>query len=68
MFVSDFLTDPGQNVAHFHKFSLVTLKLQLSSTYIQVLVQLKSWNYGQYSMSITRYWVNPIIWTIAYQD
>ncbi len=28
-------------------------------------LQLKSWNYGQFSMSITRYWVNPVIWAIA---
>ena len=24
-------------------------------------VQLKSWNYGQFSISSTRYWVNPVI-------
>ncbi len=29
-------------------------------------LQLKSWNYGQFSMSITRYWVSPIIWAVAY--
>ncbi len=31
-------------------------------------LQLKSWNYGQFSMSITRYWVNPGIWAISYQQ
>ncbi len=31
-------------------------------------VQLKSWNYGQFSMSITHYWINPVIWAVAYQQ
>ena len=31
----------------------------------QIAVQLKLWNYGQFSMSITRYWVNPVIWACS---
>ncbi len=31
-------------------------------------LQLQSWNYGQFYMSITRYWVNPVIWAVAYQQ
>ena len=30
----------------------------------QFLLQLKLWNYGQFSMSITLYWVNPVIWAV----
>ncbi len=29
---------------------------------------LKSWNCRLFSMNITRYWVNPIVWAIAYQQ
>ncbi len=31
------------------------------------LLQLKSLNYGQSSMTITLSWVNPVMWPIAYQ-
>ncbi len=31
-------------------------------------VQLKSWNYEQFSMSIAQYWVDPVIWAVAYQE
>ena len=34
----------------------------------QINLQLKSWNYGQFSMSITRYWVTPVIWAVAYEQ
>ncbi len=30
-------------------------------------LQLKSWNYGQFSMSITRFWINPVLWAVAYR-
>ncbi len=35
---------------------------------LPISLQLKSWNYGQSSMSITRYWVDPVIRAIAYQQ
>ncbi len=31
-------------------------------------LQLKSWNYGQFSLIITRYWVNQVIWGILYKQ
>ncbi len=29
-----------------------------------VSLQLISWNYGQFSMSIALYWVDPVIWAL----
>ncbi len=33
----------------------------------ELYLQLKSWNYGQFSMSITLYCANPVMWAVAYQ-
>ncbi len=32
------------------------------------MLQLISWNCGQFSMSIALYWVDPVIWTLEYQQ
>ncbi len=31
-------------------------------------IQFVSWNYGQLSMSIALYWVDPVIWALEYQQ
>ncbi len=49
-----------------------TIWLQTHGVFYNTIIsdeslQLKSWNYGQSSMSITRYWVDPVIRAVAYQ-
>ncbi len=38
------------------------------SVYLLLRLQLISWNYGQFSMSIALYWVDPVIWALEYQQ
>ncbi len=55
---------------HFWTSPKRVLKILCSpfDTVRQWCLQLKSWNYGQFFMSITRHWVNAVIWAVAYQQ
>ncbi len=50
---------------HFcHHIDMLRMEYDISDVYLQLI----SWNYGQFSMSIALYWVDSVIWALEYQQ
>ncbi len=48
---------------------MIILIINIFTTLFQATqLQLILWNYGQLSMSIALYWVDPVIWALEYQQ